>query len=76
MEVSNVDDPCCLLFQVAERIRSLFADLEKDNTGKSILLVSHGDTLSILWAVVKGLPFQEHRQHGLNTGQLKLLHAT
>ncbi|CAL8470365.1 g9907 [Coccomyxa elongata] len=61
--------------QVAERIRSFIGALEKDNMGKSILLVSHGDTLSILWAVVKGLPLKDHRQHGLNTGQLKVLHA-
>ena len=34
-----------------------------------------GDTLSILWATVKGLPLQEHRKHGLATGQLQQLHA-
>lgn len=61
--------------QVAERIRGLFASLEEKHKGKTILLVSHGDTLSILWAVAKGLPLQQHRQHGLSTGQLKQLHA-
>jgi broad specificity phosphatase PhoE len=61
--------------QVAERIRALFASLEEANKGSTILLVSHGDTLSILWALVKGLPLQQHRQHGLATGQPKLLHS-
>jgi broad specificity phosphatase PhoE len=61
--------------QVAERVRALFASLEAAHRGQDILLVSHGDTLSILWAVVKGLPLQEHRKHGLATGQLRELHG-
>lgn len=60
--------------QVAERIKELFSRLEGAHKGNTILLVSHGDTLSILMAVVKGQPLLEHRQHGLGTGELRLLH--
>jgi hypothetical protein len=35
--------------------------------------VSHGDTLSILQALVKGTPLGEHRQYGLGTAELKRL---
>lgn len=67
------DYPC--MSQVSERIRTLFSTVEAAHKGKTILLVSHGDTLSILWATVKGLPLGEHRTHGLSTGELRLLHA-
>ena len=61
--------------QVSERIRTLFSTVEAAHKGKAILLVSHGDTLSILWATVKGLPLGEHRTHGLSTGEVRLLHT-
>ncbi len=61
--------------QVSERVKSLFSTLEAAHKGRTILLVSHGDTLSILWATVKGLPLKEHRTHGLRTGELRLLHS-
>ena len=61
--------------QVSERVKSLFSTLEAAHKGRTILLVSHGDTLSILWATVKGLPLKEHRTHGLGTGELRLLHS-
>ena len=67
------DYPC--VSQVSERIRTLFSTVEAAHKGKTILLVSHGDTLSILWATVKGLPLGEHRTYGLSTGELRLLHA-
>lgn len=64
-----------MALQVSERIRNLFKTLEAAHNGRTILLVSHGDTLSILWATVKRLPLSEHRTHGLSTGELRLLYA-
>ena len=60
--------------KVAERVTELFNRLEGAHWGDTILLVSHGDTLSILMATVKGLPLLEHRRFGLGTGELRLLH--
>ena len=61
--------------QVSERVKSLFSSIEAAHKGRNILLVSHGDTLSILWATAKGLPLNEHRKHGLNTGELMALYV-
>ena len=66
---------CAATLQVSERIKGLFCTLEAAHKGRTIVLVSHGDTLSILWATVKGLPLKEHRTHGLSTGELRLLHS-
>lgn len=41
--------------------------------GCTILLVSHGDTLSIFWAFATGTSLLENRRHGLNTGELRKL---
>lgn len=69
------DTTAAFACKVAERVRELFSKLEAAHKGDDILLVSHGDTLSILWAVVKGLPLPEHRQNGLATGELRQLHT-
>lgn len=64
-----------MIVQVSERVRSLFSSIEAAHKGRNILLVSHGDTLSILWATAKDLPLKEHRKHGLSTGELMALHV-
>ena len=64
-----------MITQVSERVQSLFSSIEAAHRGRNILLVSHGDTLSILWATAKGLPLNEHRKHGLSTGELVPLHV-
>ena len=66
---------CDMIVQVSERVKSLFSSIEAAHKGRNILLVSHGDTLSILWATAKGLPLNEHRKHGLSTGELMPLHV-
>lgn len=58
---------------VAARLRLFMACLEARHNGCNIVLVSHGDALSILAAVVLGTPLGAHRQHGLpNCGILEL----
>ena len=64
-----------MIVQVSERVKSLFSSIEAAHKGRNILLVSHGDTLSILWATAKGVPLTEHRKHGLSTGELVPLHV-
>ena len=44
-----------------------------DVQGCTILLVSHGDTLSIFWSYATGTGLLENRRHGLNTGELRKL---
>lgn len=51
-------------------------DLEQQHQGQHILLVSHGDTLSILQATYHSSPLTQHRQYGLATAELKCLNAT
>jgi broad specificity phosphatase PhoE len=48
-------------------------ELELQHQGQHILLVSHGDTLSILQATFHGSPLSQHRQYGLATAELKCL---
>jgi len=48
-------------------------DRGKALEGQSVLLVSHGDTLSILQALVAGTKMGAHRTYGLRTAQLHLL---
>jgi broad specificity phosphatase PhoE len=47
--------------------------LEEAHEGKTILLVAHGDTLSILTTTVKGGELGSHREWGLKTAELSLL---
>ncbi len=47
--------------QVAERVSRLLTKLDKTYKGKTIVLVSHGDSLQILQAVRAKLPPSEHR---------------
>ena len=62
--------------QVAARVQALRDRLEMRHDGCSIVLVSHGDTLSILWAVFTGSSLLANRQHGLVTGELRRLDPT
>ncbi|KAL4419357.1 hypothetical protein ABPG77_001584 [Micractinium sp. CCAP 211/92] len=58
---------------VAHRTAGLIARLEAQHHGKHIVLVSHGDALSILAAALMSTPLGSHRQHGLpNCGILRI----
>ncbi|MGL1890068.1 MAG: histidine phosphatase family protein [Spirochaetaceae bacterium] len=46
---------------VAERLKNLFRELDSMYNGKTIILVSHGDSLQILQAIRKDLNPSEHR---------------
>ncbi|KAF6263235.1 phosphoglycerate mutase [Scenedesmus sp. NREL 46B-D3] len=62
--------------EVAARLRQLFQELEQQHEGQHILLVSHGDTLSILQATFHGTCLAQHRQYGLGTAELKQLNGS
>lgn len=58
---------------VAARTAGLVDRLEAQNEGLHIVLVSHGDALSILAAALLGAPLGAHRAHGLpNCGVLRI----
>jgi broad specificity phosphatase PhoE len=51
-------------------------ELEQQHEGRHIVLVSHGDTLSILQATFHGTSLAQHRQYGLGTAELKQLNGS
>ena len=55
---------------VAQRLRALLRRIESSHGNSDVLLVSHGDTLSIFAAVALGLDLTINRRYGLDTGQL------
>ncbi len=59
---------------VLNRVVALIEELEQTYTNKTILLVSHGDTLQILQTAFANVPLSEHRppQH-LHTAEIRLL---
>ena len=58
---------------VAARLLKFIHSLENQYDGYNILLVSHGDALSILTAMLLGEDLRNHRQHGLgNCGILRI----
>lgn len=58
---------------VAARLRGFIEGLEARYEGHNILLVSHGDALSVLAAVLLGTDLRQHRDHGLgNCGLLRV----
>ncbi len=60
--------------QVEWRIRELLNECEFENSGGTVLLVSHGDTLQITQALFQGLPVNRHRDlPHLNKAELRLL---
>jgi broad specificity phosphatase PhoE len=68
---------------VAGRVSALFARLEAEFAGadaaaaasspRRVLLVAHGDTLSIATAVARGADLGQHRAHAQETGELRRL---
>lgn len=58
---------------VSLRVQQLFEQMEARHRDCHVLLVAHGDTLSILEATVRGSNLRQHRHHGLATGQLRRL---
>jgi broad specificity phosphatase PhoE len=50
-------------------------ELEQRHTGQHILLVGHGDTLSILQATFLRTPLSNHRHYALDTAELKRLNV-
>jgi len=61
--------------EVVARVRALLAGLEAEHAGRTLLLVSHGDLLSILVAAALGSPLREHRRHAFRPGELRRLAA-
>ena len=59
---------------VASRLVSLIQQIESKHTAQIVLLVAHGDTLSILWALVIGQPLESHRSIAIQTGELRQLY--
>ncbi len=60
--------------QVVWRIRELINECEFAETGGTLLLVSHGDTLQITQALFQGIPVNRHRDlHHLENGELREL---
>jgi len=55
---------------VAQRLKVLLSRIENSHEDRNVLLVSHGDTLSIFAAVALGLDLKRNRRYGLDTGQL------
>lgn len=59
--------------EVAGRLRAFILEVESKNKGHNVLLVSHGDALSILAAVILGTDLAQHREHGMpNCGILRI----
>eukprot|EP00775_Hariotina_reticulata_P007761 gene7761-7960_t len=61
--------------EVSARLQQLFQELESRHSGEHILLVSHGDTLSVLQATFYASPLTQHRHYGLATAELRQLGA-
>jgi len=55
---------------VSQRLSQVMTRLEEEHSGQAILLVAHGDTLSILTATIKSDNLSEHRKWGLQTAEL------
>jgi broad specificity phosphatase PhoE len=61
------------VFQVAQRVMRFVKSIETHYSDHNIVVVSHGDALSILAAVMLGSDLRQHRQHGLpNCGWLRI----
>jgi broad specificity phosphatase PhoE len=60
---------------VLHRAVALIAELEREHSGRDILLVSHGDTLAILQAGFLGMAPARHRSvPPFGTAEIRLLH--
>ena len=60
---------------VSRRAAAVFARLETHHKGRNILLVAHGDTLSIATATALGAGLGDHRSFAQETGELRRLVA-
>ena len=60
---------------VSRRAAAVFARLETRHKGRNILLVAHGDTLSIATATALGAGLGDHRSFAQETGELRRLVA-
>lgn len=61
------------VFQVAQRVKRFVTKVEAHYSDHNIVVVSHGDALSILAAAMLGTDLRGHRQHGLpNCGWLRI----
>lgn len=58
---------------VSRRAAGVFARLEKQHSDRNILLVAHGDTLSIATATALGAGLGDHRSFAQDTGELRRL---
>ena len=59
--------------EVAARFLSLLSRLEEQHSGSTILLVAHGDTLSIGTAAVKNRADMRHHKHSFYLGTAEML---
>lgn len=65
---------CESIVQLASRLQALLADLEASWQARSIVLVSHGDPLQVLQAILLGVPCNRHRTlPHLETAELRPL---
>ena len=55
---------------VSNRLSKVMDELEGKHSGCTVVLVAHGDTLSILTATVRGSDLRVHREWGLATAEL------
>ena len=62
--------------EVAARLQQLIMRLENRHSAREILLIAHGDTLSIFWACMRGRALESHREVALQTGELRRFNAT
>lgn len=72
---SRSDDDGESLYEVHERCLAFIKELQENHSsqGMTILLVSHGDTLSILESCFRGLDIKAHRDLAYGTGELRQL---
>ncbi len=61
------------VFSVYQRVRGLVEHCEGTESGKTVLLVSHGDPLDILLCGFEGRPLSQHMEVGLQTGEIRPL---
>lgn len=56
--------------QVADRLKAFISKIEQIHRNQVIVIVSHGDALSILAAVLQQTDLKQHREHGLGNAEL------
>ncbi|MDP4000332.1 MAG: histidine phosphatase family protein [bacterium] len=61
------------VIHVAERVSALVRELEKEMTGRDIVLVAHGDPLQITETWMQGDELENHRAHQFDTAEVRPL---